>query len=212
MAYYVRFPHTLSPSTLYLESSLTRYRSSAFTACVIVFLDISLRPVTEPPIIDDIADIIPKCINALKSSPRPDHQTCKQYLEILIPFWMALKPPIPSDSHLGRILPPDQASPQAWLALDNQWTNKWSLGQALNTTDDLLKILREPCGGVDHKDWIARSWDWRFLLSADSSTAQNTDSTSTTTNPPWSNNGNKRKAKRSKAEDESSNHSQSSHS
>ncbi|KAH8155476.1 uncharacterized protein LAJ45_00486 [Morchella importuna] len=186
--------------------------SSAFTACVIVFLDISLRPVTEPPIIDDIADIIPKCINTLKSSPRPDHQTCKQYLETLIPFWMALKPPIPSDSHLGRILPLDQASPQAWLALDNQWTNKWSLGQALNTTDDLLEILREPCGGVDHKDWIARSWDWRFLLPADASAAQNTDSTSTITKPPWNNNGTKRKAKRSKAEDESSNHSQSSHS
>jgi hypothetical protein len=133
-------------------------------------------------------------------------------LETLIPFWMALKPPIPSDSQLRRILPPDQASPQAWLALDNQWANKWSLGQALNTTDDLLGILREPCGGVDHKDWIARSWDWRFLLPADSSAAQNTDTTSTTTtNTPWNNNGNKRKAKRSKAEDESSNHSQSSH-
>lgn len=122
---------------------------------------------------------------------------------------MALKPPIPSDSQLRRVLPPDQASPQAWLAMDNQWTNKWSLGQALNTTDDLLEILREPCGGVDHQDWIARSWDWRFLLPSDSSAAQNTDSTSTT---PWNNNGNKRKAKRSKAEDESSNHSQSSYS
>lgn len=184
--------------------------SSAFTACIVVFLDISLRPVEEPPILDDITDIIPKCIGTLKSSPRPDHQICKQYLETLIPFWMALKPPIPSDPQLRRILSPDQTSPQALLALDHPWTSTWSLGQALNTTDDLLKILREPCGGVDHKDWIARSWDWRFLLPTDSAEIRNTESTPTM-NTPWNNIGNKRKAKRPKGDDESSNHSQSSH-
>lgn len=188
------------------------YRSSAFTACVIVFLDISLRPTAGSSAIDDLTEIIPRCIDALKSSPRLDQQICKRYLETLIPFWMSLKPPLAPEMPLGQIPSPDPAISSGWMTLESSWTNTWTHGRAYPITDDLLCILKEPCGGVDYKDWVTGLWDWRFLLPSDSPpTTQNTVSTTGPANTPWLDAGNKRRAKRSKADDESSNRSQSPH-
>lgn len=178
---------------------------------MIVFLDISLRPTAES--FDDITDIIPRCIDALKSSPRMDHRVCKRYLETLIPFWMALKPQLASDGSSKQTSPPDdRASPPTWMTLESSWTNTWTHGQAYSVTDDLLCILKEPCGGVDHEDWAARSWDWRFLLPSDSiQTVKNTGSITSSAGSQWLGSGHKRKAKRSKGDDELSDHSQASY-
>lgn len=125
---------------------------------------------------------------------------------------MALKPPLPSEVPPKRMPSPKLASSPSWITLENSWTNTWTHGQAYAITDDLLRILKEPCGGVDHKDWAARSWDWRFLLPPDSPpTNQNTVPTNTPTDPPWLDISHKKKAKRSKGDDESSAHSQASH-
>lgn len=179
---------------------------------MIVFLDISLRPAAESSVVGDLTEIIPRCIDALKSSPRLDQQTCKRYLETLIPFWISLKRPLAPEVSSGQILSPDIASSPNWMTLETSWTNTWAHGQAYTITDELLSILKEPCGGVDYKDWVAGSWNWRFLLPSDSPpTSLNTVSTTTPTNPPWLDTGYKRKAKRSKGDDESSNNSQSLH-
>lgn len=179
---------------------------------MIVFLDISLRPTAGSSAIDDLTEIIPRCIDALKSSPRLDQQVCKRYLETLIPFWMSLKPPLAPEVLSGQIPPPDLAASSGWVTLESSWTNTWTHGRAYPITDDLLCILKEPCGGIDYKDWETGLWDWKFLLPSDSPpTAQNTVSTSGSENTPWLDTGNKRRAKRSKADDESSNNSQSSH-
>lgn len=183
------------------------YRSSTFAACVIVFLDISLRPTAGSLPIEDLIEVIPRCIDTLKSSPRLDQQTCKRYLETLIPFWMSLKPPLSSEISLGQTPSPNLTS---WMTLETSWTNTWAHGRAYPITDDLLCILKEPCGGVDYKDWESGLWDWRFLLPPDSPpTTQNTVSTTSSANTSWLDPSNKRKAKRSKG-DESPNNSQSS--
>lgn len=188
------------------------YRSSTFAACVIVFLDISLRPAIESSsTFDDITDVVPRCVDALKSSLRIDHRVCKRYLETLIPFWITLKPPPASEVLPGQKLSPDLSSSAGWMTLDSSWTNTWTHGHAYAITDELLTILKEPCGGIDHKDWEARSWDWRFLLPSDpSSTAQGMVSTTNSTNSPWIDPSHKKKVKRSKGDEEASNHSQSS--
>lgn len=184
------------------------YRSSAFTACVIVFLDISLRPSAGSSVIEDLIEVIPRCIDGLKSSPRLDQQTCKRYLETLIPFWMALKPPPASEIPSGQIPLPSLAS---WMTLETSWTSTWTHGRAYSVSDDLLSILKEPCGGVDYKDWVTGLWDWRFLLPPDlPPTAQNTVSTTGSANT-WIDISNKRKAKRSKGDDEPPNHPQPLH-
>jgi hypothetical protein len=105
--------------------------------------------------------IVPRCLDALRSNAARD-QKSKRYLEVLEPLWTALKPPRPFIADTPSR--PDLSSSIQTDFGELDTTTTWTNGQGTAVTDDILAILGEMYGGVDHTEWQSLSWDWRFLI------------------------------------------------